>query len=209
MEAEVKFGWEIDHYYINHAVECVNAVSGETLTPLWRSITASIRFCWKAGIRKNSALVMAAQAKIEIGLEIPGRRGLSRDCYPFRHAGRTAAASGWLSRADGKSYGFGGEGDWKTAAMVRLMKITAAGFRGKGNFFYGRLYIQSGSGKKKESCRHICEVCPSIAEGPISIKVQPLSMGNRGRSRPFGIHFQAGPAVDLPWSLGNHFRPLY
>ncbi len=55
VEAQIKFGWEIDAYPVNEIAEAVNAVSKGDSTPWWKSITASMRFCWKAGIRKNSA----------------------------------------------------------------------------------------------------------------------------------------------------------
>ena len=80
--------------------------------------------------------------------------------------------------------------------MVRLMKIMTAGFRTPRVLPLWRDYTYNlVPGKEGILQAHMLEVCPTIAEGPISIKVQPLSMGNRVRSRASGIHLQDRPAV--------------
>ena len=79
-----------------------------------------------------------------------------------------------------KGYGFGAEGDWKTAAMVRLMKIMAAGTKdAKGTSFFEDYTYNLVKGREGILQAHMLEVCPTIADGKISIKECPLSMGNR------------------------------
>ena len=73
-----------------------------------------------------------------------------------------------------KGYGFGGEGDWKTAAMVRLMKIMTTGKKdAKGTSFMEDYTYNLVPGKEGILEAHMLEVCPTIADGPISIKVNP------------------------------------
>ena len=79
-----------------------------------------------------------------------------------------------------KGYGFGAEGDWKTAAMVRIMKIMTEGMKdAKGTSMLEDYTYNFVPGKEGILQAHMLEICPSIADGPISIKVNPLSMGDR------------------------------
>ena len=74
-----------------------------------------------------------------------------------------------------KGYGFGAEGDWKTAAMVRLMKIMTAGVKdAKGTSMMEDYTYNFVPGKEGILQSHMLEVCPSVADGKIGIKVCPL-----------------------------------
>ena len=94
--------------------------------------------------------------------------------------------------ADG--YGFGGEGDWKTAAMVRAMKVMSAGLPGGTSFMEDYTYHLTG-GDDLILGAHMLEVCPSIAAGRPRLEVHPLSIG--GKEDPVRLVFDAhaGPAV--------------
>ena len=79
-----------------------------------------------------------------------------------------------------KGYGFGAEGDWKTAAMVRLMKIMTQNTpNAKGTSFIRRITLIIWFRESRILQAHMLEVCPTIADGPVSIRVNPLSMGDR------------------------------
>ena len=113
-----------------------------------------------------------------------------------------------IQRLMEKGYGFGAEGDWKTAGMVRLMKIMTAGITGaKGTSFLEDYTYNLVPGKEGILQAHMLEVCPTIAEGEISIRVNPLTMGNR--EDPARLIFTAkegrGVATSLV-DLGNRFR---
>jgi len=115
-----------------------------------------------------------------------------------------------IQRLMEKGYGFGGEGDWKTAAMVRLMKIMAQGTKDeKGTSFMEDYTYNLVKGKEGILQAHMLEVCPTIANGPIGLKVRPLSMGNR--EDPARLVFTAKPGKGVATSLvdmGNRFRLL-
>jgi len=106
--------------------------------------------------------------------------------------------------ADG--YGFGAEGDWKTATMVRVMKVMGAGRSGGASFMEDYTY-HFGDGGPKVLGAHMLEVCPSIAGGRPSCEIHPLSIG--GKPDPVRLVFTArtGPAVVAGlMDLGNRFR---
>ena len=151
VEAEVKFGWEIDHYCVNDAVEYVNAVSGGDVNALVEEYYSKYQILLEGRDPEEFRAHVAAQAKIEIGLE----KFLEDGDYHaivthFGMLGGLQQLPGLaIQRLMEKGYGFGGEGDWKTAAMVRLMKIMAAGVPGK---TIHTIWFR----EKKESCRHIC-----------------------------------------------------
>lgn len=210
VEAEVKFGWEIDHYCVNDAVEYVNAVSEGDVNALVEEYYSKYQILPEGRDPEEFRAHVAAQAKIEIGLE----KFLEDGDYHaivthFGMLGGLPQLPGLaIQRLMEKGYGFGGEGDWKTAAMVRLMKIMAAGVPdAKGTSFMEDYTYNLVPGKEGILQAHMLEVCPTIAEGPISIKVQPLSMGNREDPARLVFTSKTGPAVATSLvDLGNRFR---
>ena len=108
--------------------------------------------------------------------------------------------------ADG--YGFGGEGDWKTAALVRAAKVMSAGLDGGSSFMEDYTYDFAPNDGRVLGA-HMLEVCPSIADGRPSCEIHPLSIG--GRDDPVRLVFTArsGPAVNVALvDLGDRFRLL-
>jgi L-arabinose isomerase len=106
--------------------------------------------------------------------------------------------------ADG--YGFGAEGDWKAAALVRILKVMGEGLPGGTSFMEDYTY-HLGDPVPEVLGAHMLEVCPSIAEGRPSCAIHPLAIG--GRSDPVRLIFDAapGPAVVLGLAdLGDRFR---
>jgi L-arabinose isomerase len=108
--------------------------------------------------------------------------------------------------ADG--YGFGGEGDWKTAALVRILKLMATGLPGGSSFMEDYTYDLEGD-EPLVLGSHMLEICPSIALGRPSCEIHPLSIG--GREDPVRLVFDAapGPAILVAMlDLGDRFRLL-
>ncbi len=106
--------------------------------------------------------------------------------------------------ADG--YGFGAEGDWKTAAMVRAMKVMAHGLEGGTTFMEDYTYHLDPDGSLTLGA-HMLEVCPSIADGTPRCEIHPLSIG--GKEDPVRLVFDARPGPSVNASvvdLGNRFR---
>jgi L-arabinose isomerase len=108
--------------------------------------------------------------------------------------------------ADG--YGFGAEGDWKTAALVRLGKVMTAGRAGGVSFMEDYTYHLV-KGKERVLGAHMLEVCPSIAAGKPSLEVHPLGIG--GKADPARLVFDArpGPAVNATLvDMGGRMRMI-
>jgi L-arabinose isomerase len=106
--------------------------------------------------------------------------------------------------ADG--YGFGGEGDWKTSALLAAVKAMGAG-TGRGTSFMEDYTYHFGPGEPKILGAHMLEVCPSIAADTPSCEIHPLSIGDR--EDPVRLVFDAspGPAVVIGMvDLGDRFR---
>jgi L-arabinose isomerase len=106
--------------------------------------------------------------------------------------------------ADG--YGFGAEGDWKTAALVRAMKVMSAGLAGGTSFMEDYTYHLNQDGMKVLGA-HMLEICPSIAEATPALEIHPLAIG--GKADPVRLVFDArpGPAVNASViDLGDRFR---
>jgi L-arabinose isomerase len=106
--------------------------------------------------------------------------------------------------ADG--YGFGGEGDWKTSALLRVLKVAGAGLPGGTSFMEDYTYdLEVGS--EKILGAHMLEVCPTITGEKPRLEVHPLGIG--GREDPARLVFNAAPGagVVIGWSdLGDRFR---
>ncbi|MGN6554500.1 MAG: L-arabinose isomerase family protein, partial [Verrucomicrobiota bacterium] len=108
--------------------------------------------------------------------------------------------------ADG--YGFGGEGDWKTSALVRAMKVMGTGLQGGNSFMEDYTYHLHPSGKLVLGA-HMLEICPSIADGKPSLQVHPLGIG--GKADPARLVFNTPPGAAVNAALmdfGNRFRLL-
>ena len=149
------------------------------------------------GARRES-LVQAAQ--IEVGLRsvlLDGGFGAFTDT--FEDLGRLRQLPGIaVQRLMADGYGFGGEGDWKTALLLRVLKVMAAGLSGGTSFMEDYVY-HLGPGPAKVLGAHMLEICPSIAAARPSCEIHPLSIG--GREDPVRLVFTAPPGPggdDLP-----------
>lgn len=210
VEAQIKFGWEIDHYNVNDAAEYVNAVTQGEVNALMDEYDSKYEMLLEGRDPAQFRRHVAVQAQIEIGLE----RFLEDGDYHaivthFGMLGGLKQLPGLaIQRLMEKGYGFGGEGDWKTAAMVRLMKIMTAGKEGaKGTSFLEDYTYNFVPGREGILQAHMLEVCPTISEGPIGIKVNPLSMGDR--EDPARLVFTSKTGTGIATSLvdlGSRFR---
>ena len=210
VEAQLKFGWEIDAYPVNEIAESVDAVSQADVDTLVEEYYSKYDILLEGRDPQEFKKHVAVQAKIELGFE----RFLEEKNYHaivthFGDLGALQQLPGLaIQRLMEKGYGFGAEGDWKVAAMVRLMKIMAAGVKdAKGTSMLEDYTYNLVKGKEGILQAHMLEICPTIADGPISIKCQPLSMGDR--EDPARLVFTSKEGKGIATSLidlGNRFR---
>ena len=210
VEAQIKFGWEIDAYPINEIAEAVKAVSKADTDTLVEEYYDKYQIILEGRDEAEFRKHVAVQAQIELGFE----RFLEEKNYQaivthFGDLGCLQQLPGLaIQRLMEKGYGFGAEGDWKTAAMVRLMKIMTQNTpNAKGTSFMEDYTYNLVPGKEGILQAHMLEVCPTIADGPVSIRVNPLSMGDREDPARLVFEAKEGPAVATSLvDLGNRFR---
>lgn len=210
VEAQLKFGWEIDAYPVNEVADYVKDVKEGEVSSLVEEYYSLYEMVTEGRDSQEFKAHVAAQARIELGFEqFLKEKDYQAIVTHFGDLGSLQQLPGLaIQRLMEKGYGFGGEGDWKTAAMVRLMKIMTSGIpNAKGTSFMEDYTYNLVPGKEGILQAHMLEVCPSIAEGKVSIRVNPLSMGNR--EDPARLVFTAKEGKGIATSLidlGNRFR---
>jgi L-arabinose isomerase len=145
------------------------------------------------GARRDS---MVEAARIEAGLRaFLDEGGFRAFTDTFEDLGALRQLPGIaVQRLMADGYGFGAEGDWKTATLLRVIKVMAAGLEGGTSFMEDYVY-HLGPGGSKVLGAHMLEICPSIAADRPSCELHPLSIGDR--EDPVRLVFTAppGPAV--------------
>ncbi len=210
VEAQIKFGWEVDAYPVNEIAAEVERVSKGDTDALVEEYYDKYEILPEGRDPEEFKKHVAVQARIELGFE----RFLEANNYQaivthFGDLGALKQLPGLaIQRLMEKGYGFGGEGDWKTAAMVRLMKIMTQGMKdAKGTSFMEDYTYNMVPGKEGILEAHMLEVCPTISEGPIGIKVKPLTMGDREDPARLVFTSKEGPGVATSLiDLGDRFR---
>ncbi len=210
VEAHIKFGWEIDAYNITDIAEYVKQAAQGDINALVEEYYSKYEILTEGRDEKEFRKHVAVQAAIEIGFE----KFLEEKDYHaivtnFEMLSGLQQLPGLaIQRLMEKGYGFGAEGDWKTAGMVRLMKLMTQSLKNaKGTSFMEDYTYHLEPGKEGILQAHMLEVCPTIADGKVGVKVNPLSMGNR--EEPARLVFTSKPGKGVATSLidlGNRFR---
>ncbi|MEO3819843.1 L-arabinose isomerase [Plantactinospora sp. B24E8] len=208
VEAELRFGFSVNTYGVNDLVAAVDAVEDKAVDALVAEYADVYRLApelVRGGDRHDS---LRYAARIEAGL----RQFLSAGDFGafttnFEDLGGLRQLPGLaVQRLMADGYGFGGEGDWKTSALLAGVKAMGAG-TGRGTSFMEDYTYHFGPGEPKILGAHMLEVCPSIAGGQPSCEIHPLSIG--GREDPVRLVFDAapGPGVVIGMvDLGDRFR---
>ncbi len=208
VEAEIKFGYAVNGYGIGDVVAHLNDVTDAQVEQLCKTYEDEYVLAddLKVGGAKRQSLLDAA--RIELGLRsFLTEGGFSAYTDTFENLHGMKQLPGIASQrlmADG--YGFGAEGDWKHAALVRTMKVMAHGLKGGTSFMEDYTYHFEPGGMKVLGS-HMLEICPSIAGGKVSCEVHPLGIG--GKEDPVRLKFDsaAGPAINATVvDMGNRFR---
>ena len=210
VEAEIKFGYSVNTYGIGDLVKVINAISDAEVDSLTNeyeekyAVTASLK---KGGAQYNS---LRDAAKIELGLlaflQDGNYKGFT-DTFEDLH-GMAQLPGIAAQRLMGMGYGFAGEGDWKTAALVRAMKVMGCGLKG-GNAFMEDYTYHFDPANPLVLGSHMLEIDESIAKGKPKCEIHPLGIG--GKADPVRLVFDVagGPALNASIvDMGNRFRLL-
>ncbi len=210
VEAQIKFGWEIDHYNVNDVVEYVDAVAQADVDTLVEEYYSKYKVIDDGRDAAEFRKIMAVQAQQEIGIEkFLTERDYQAVVTHFGMLGGLKQLPGLsMQRLMDKGYGFGAEGDWKVAAMVRLMKLMTANQKdAKGSSLMEDYTYNLVKGKEGILQAHMLEVCPSCADGDVFMRACPLSMGSRPDPGRLVFTSKEGPGVATSLiDLGNRFR---
>ncbi|MGD0060240.1 MAG: L-arabinose isomerase [Verrucomicrobiia bacterium] len=206
--AEAKLGYAVNGYGVGDLVKVVNKVGDAAITRLCDEygqrydVAKELR---KGGARHES---LRDGARIELGLRAflkdGGFKGFTTTFEDLHGLKQLPGLAVQRLMADG--YGFGAEGDWKTCALLRAMKVMAAELPGGTSFMEDYTYHLHPDGHLALGA-HMLEICESIAADKPSLEIHPLSIG--GKEDPVRLVFNApaGPAINASMiDLGNRFR---
>ncbi|MBD3918877.1 L-arabinose isomerase [Paenibacillus sp. PR3] len=206
VEAQIKFGWSINGYGIGDLVERVNAVTEAQVDALMTEYHETYEIT--AETQANAAAMdsIRYQARIEIAMKsFLEEGGFSAFTTTFEDLHGMKQLPGLaVQRLMEQGYGFAGEGDWKTAALTRMMKIIA---ENKDTSFMEDYTYHFEPGNEMILGAHMLEVCPTISATKPRIEVHPLGIG--GKEDPARITFdgKSGKAVNASLiDMGNRFR---
>ncbi|MEH0153492.1 L-arabinose isomerase [Limibacter armeniacum] len=210
VSAEIKFGFAVNGYGISDLTEHISAVKDSDILALVEEYESAYNLMesLKMGGAKRQSLFDAAQ--IELGLRsfltegnFKGFTDTFEDLTGMKQLPGIA-----VQRLMADGYGFGGEGDWKTAAMLRASKVMAGGLKGGTSFMEDYTYHFNPENPLVLGS-HMLEICPSIAANKPSCEVHPLGIG--GKEDPVRLVFngEAGPAINASLiTMGDRFRLL-
>jgi len=206
VEAQIKFGWSVSGYGVGDLVSRVNEVSKADVNLLFEEYESLYEIAPSVLSNPDAIASIKYQAQIEKGMKTFLQEGgfgafttTFEDLYGLKQLPGLA-----VQRLMEAGYGFGGEGDWKTSAMVRLAKIMS---NGKNTSFMEDYTYHLEPGNELVLGAHMLEVCPTIAASKPKIEVHHLGIG--GKDAPARMVFDAssGPALNASLiDIGNRFR---
>ena len=210
VEAQLKLGWAVDAFPLSEMVDAVNSVGQTDVNALTDEYYASYGVLLDGRDANDFRRHVEEQARIELGFE----RVLLENDYQaiVDHFGDLAGLRQLpglaIQRLMEKGYGFGAEGDWKTAGLLRIVNLMTAGIQNpKGASFFEDYTYNLVPGKEGILQTHMLEISPSVAEGNVYMRVSPLLLGNREDPARLVFTAKEGPAVAASLiDMGGHFR---
>ena len=210
VEAQMRFGYSVNGYGVGDLIKSMNSVSKSEIDSLILEYENkyNVNPVLKKNGNKHSSLQDAG--KIELGL----RAFLKKDNFKgftttFEDLHGLNQLPGLaVQRLMNDGYGFGAEGDWKTAALIRAIKVMSSGLKGGTSFMEDYTYHLDPSGMKVLGA-HMLEICESIADGKPSLEIMPLSIGGKEDPPRLIFNVNEGPALNASIiDLGNRFRMI-
>ena len=208
--AQIKLGFSVESYGVNTLVEAVSQVSDkeiDDLIPLYLEKYEVVDEL-KPGGKRHESLRYAASQEIALR-KILEEGGFQAFTTNFEDLGGLKQLPGLaVQRLMEDGYGFGGEGDWKTSALLRIVKSMTVGATGGTSFMEDYTY-HFGPGEPKVLGAHMLEVCPTITKSKPKIEIHPLGIGDR--EDPVRMVFEAAPGkgfVICLTDMGDNFRMI-
>jgi L-arabinose isomerase len=210
VNAQLRLGYSVYGYGVGDLVKLVNEASDADVAKLVQlyedeyNLAPALR---DGGAQRQSLI---EGARIELGmrafLEAGNFKGFTTTFEDLHGLVQLPGLAPQRLMADG--YGFAGEGDWKTAALVRAMKVMAAGLPKGTSFMEDYTYHFHPNGNKVLGS-HMLEICPTISNAKPSLEIHPLGIG--GKADPVRLVFNSktGPAINASIvEMGNRLRMI-
>ncbi|MGO4500364.1 L-arabinose isomerase [Paenibacillus sp. 2RAB27] len=208
VEAQIKFGWSINGFGVGDLVQRVGDISEVEVDLLMDQYNEVYDITPEGRTAGPIRDAIREQARIELGMKAflqEGGFGAFTTTFEDLHGLKQLPGLA-VQRLMEQGYGFGGEGDWKTSALLRVMKIMA---NNKGTSFMEDYTYHMESGNELVLGSHMLEICPTISATRPKIEVHPLGIG--GKADPARLVFDgaSGPALNASLiDMGNRFRLL-
>jgi len=207
-EAEIRFGVSVNTWGVNELVEAVEAVADadvDTLVAEYEDLYDVVPELRHGGERHESLRYAARQ---EIAIEgFLTALGATAFTTTFEDLGGLRQLPGLaVQRLMAKGYGFGAEGDWKTAVLVRAAKVMGEGLPGGASLMEDYTYDLT-PGRELILGAHMLEICPSLTTSRPTVEIHPLGIG--GKDDPVRMVFttDSGPGVVVAMSdMRDRFR---
>ncbi|HEY5510837.1 MAG TPA: L-arabinose isomerase [Prolixibacteraceae bacterium] len=210
VSAQIQFGVSVNGYGVGDLVKLVNEVSDADIDALVKEYETIYNISAEGRKGGKYDENVRYQARLELGIGgflMKGNFGAFTTTFEDLHGLKQlpGLASQRLMAA---GYGFGAEGDWKHAAMVRACKVMGQGLEGGCSFMEDYTYHLNPSGMKVLGA-HMLEICPTIAEGKSNLEVHPLGIGGKDAPARLVFNVPAGPAINTSLiDMGNRFRMI-
>ncbi|MCB8994816.1 MAG: L-arabinose isomerase [Bacteroidales bacterium] len=210
VEAQLRLGYSVNGYGVGDLVDSINRVNQKEIDDLIGIYKAEYQVSpdiFKPGAKLDS---LKESARIEAGLRSFLKNGgfkafttTFEDLHGLKQLPGLA-----VQRLMADGYGFGAEGDWKTSALVRAMKVMSTGLVGGTSFMEDYTYHLDPKGMKVLGA-HMLEVCPSIGRGKASLEIHPLGIGGKDDPARLVFNVPEGKGINVSvMDMGDRFRML-
>ncbi len=208
--AQMQFGYSVNGYGLGDLLKYVSAVSDSQIRSLVAEYAATYTFAPNLKPGSPAHKSVSEAARIELGLRAFLKEGnfagfttTFEDLHGLHQLPGLAP-----QRLMEEGYGFAAEGDWKTSALVRAMKVMAYGLKGGTSFMEDYTYHLHPKGMRVLGA-HMLEICPSIARGKPSLEVHPLGIGGKADPARLVFNTPAGPGLNASIvEMNGRFRLL-
>lgn len=210
VEAQKQFGYDVYGYGVGDLVNAVGQAGTEQIDVLLNEYEQQYDLAPELRTGGSERQSLREAARIEAGMRhFLTSGGFKAFTTTFEDLHGLAQLPGLaVQRLMADGYGFGAEGDWKTAALVRAMKVMASGLAGGVSFMEDYTYHFSPMGDRVLGA-HMLEVCPSIAAQRPRLEIHQLSIGGKADPARLVFDTKTGPAVNASiMDMGNRFRML-
>lgn len=208
VEAQIRFGYAVHGYGLGDLAEYVNKVTDAEIDKLIRQYTDEYTVAASLLAGGDHQESLRESARIELGMRaFLENGGFNAFTTTFENLYGISQLPGLaVQRLMRDGYGFGAEGDWKTAALVRAVKVMACGLPGGSSFMEDYTYHLDPADMKVLGA-HMLEVCESIAAGSVSLEIHPLSIGGKADPVRTVFNVACGRAINASvMDMGNRFR---